>query len=260
MLLPSLHCRILLSNWLVGYEVEKKLQLNRQDRGVHVSAYWSTCAFPFPGKFFLPCVPRSLFDMQGLCVHSDCSARSKGGNVPKRSLGPWRSSSIRQNHANIPFAIITYLCPFREAVRLYVHLVLRCLLTASVKTHSKSKTSLLDTRQMSVLFGTKWLLTSFKIFLSLSAMDGCLTAPTPLTLNQFVRQIKSSAMETCLSCSCLHFSGGGGGGGGDKLGPRYIPAATRMRSSPLGQSCSFYRMGLRWVNNILHTGAEKDIK
>lgn len=170
MLLPSLHCRILLSNWLVGYEVEKKLQLNRQDRGVHVSAYWNTCAFPFPGKFFCRVYPGySLIWKASVSIQTVLQDQS-GKMFPKRSLGPWRSSSIRQNHANIPFAIITYLCLFREAVHLYVHLVLRCFLTASVKTHSKSKTSFLDTRQMSVLFGTKWLLTNLLRYFFLSQL------------------------------------------------------------------------------------------
>lgn len=152
--LPSLHCRILLSNWLVGYEVEKKLQLNRQDRGVHVSADWDTCAFPFPGKFFCLNVPRLLFDMEGLCVYSDRLARSKGEKVPKTLPGPWRSSSIRQNHVNIPFVIITCLLPPQRGSS-SLHPLSAKMFSDNIGENPKSKTSFFDTRQMSVLFGIK---------------------------------------------------------------------------------------------------------
>lgn len=158
------------------------------------------CVFPFPGKFFFwPCVPRLFFYIHGLCV---CSYRKiKRENYPQSTiLRHWMSSNIKRNCIKFSFflffLIISYLLLLWRGSSSLFSFRGKIFLTASMRPQSKSMTSFLDRRQMWVWY-TVITDKSFSVFLSLSAIDECLTALNSLN-TKLIGQIKPSGIDKLL--------------------------------------------------------------
>ena len=116
-----------------------------------------------------------------------CKIRGETGSQ-STALGRWMLSNIRQNCVNVPSVIPSYLLPLQRASSSLLPFSGKIFSDSSSKTPVPVKDQLFRHRtNVSSVWHKVAAKRSFNIFLSLSAMDGCLTAPTSSTLSQFVR-------------------------------------------------------------------------